>query len=253
MLLVMTRAGSSAARVVALVMTATVLVACGASPLSIGPSGIDGLTIPTPSPDPADFTDGVDNPWFPLVPGTVWTYRRDTTTRSDVVRAVVLPGSRDIDGVATTALQWQASGHGDRMPVVTRWYAEDRAGNVWWFGQEVRRPGLLVDPLARRSWLAGRDGAEPGLVLAARPRVGDGYANAIAPGVLERRSTVVSLTATVATPGQTYRDVLLTRDQGTQDPTLVEESFYVRGIGLVAEQTTRAAVTNLSLVRVRRV
>ena len=41
---------------------------------TIGPSGVDGLTIPTPTPDPADFVDVVDNPWLPLVADSVWTY-----------------------------------------------------------------------------------------------------------------------------------------------------------------------------------
>src|SRR5215470_10129063 len=78
------------------------LGACGASPTSLGSSGIDGLTIPTPSPDPADFTDRVDNPWFPLTPGTVWTYRLDSTASTRGLVAVVLPGHREIAGVATT-------------------------------------------------------------------------------------------------------------------------------------------------------
>src|SRR4051794_10018787 len=165
-------AGSTA---VAALLGATLvglLGACGASPTPLGPSGVDGLTIPTPSPDPADFRDGVDNAWFPLAPGTVWTYRRDTATRSATVVAAVMPATREIAGVATTGVRWQVPRPGRRVTVLVRWYAEDRAGNVWWFGQEVRR-GLLVDDLARRSWVAGEDGAEAGLVLSADPRVGD--------------------------------------------------------------------------------
>jgi len=227
-----------------------VLGACGASPRSLGPSGIDGLTIPTPSPDPADFGDRVDNPWFPLVPGTEWTYRHDTTTRSTGVVAAVLPGHREIAGVATTGVRWQVPRHGRRVTVLVRWYAEDHAGNVWWFGQDVRR-GSVVDDLARRSWAAGVDGAQAGLVLSADPRVGDGYANAEAPGVVERRSTVVSLTATVATPHTTYRDTVLTRDLSTLEPTRVTQSFFARDVGLVAQQTTGATTSDLTLLRVR--
>ncbi|MFC6344343.1 hypothetical protein ACFP8W_20335, partial [Nocardioides hankookensis] len=50
------------------------LAACGSASVSSPPSGIDELTIPTPSPDPHDFVDGVDNPWLPLPPGRTWTY-----------------------------------------------------------------------------------------------------------------------------------------------------------------------------------
>ena len=247
----MARAAIRVVRAAALAATTALLVACGASPRPLGPSGIDGLTIPTPSPDPADFGDGVDNPWFPLAPGTVWTYRRDAATADVGLVAGVLPEHREIAGVATTGVRWQVARHGRRVTVLVRWYAEDRAGNVWWFGQDVRR-GPLVDDLARRSWAAGQDGAEAGLVVSADPRVGDGYVNAAAPGLVERRSTVVSLTATLSTPNDTYRDTVLTRDLSSLEPTQTTDSYYARGIGLVAQQKTGVRTSDLTLLRVSR-
>lgn len=251
----MTRAAARAVRAtawgVALGLTAAVLAACGASPAPLGVTGVDGLTIPTPSPDPADFVAGVDNPWFPLAPGTTWTYRRSTPYGSETLFATALTRPYEIAGVATTAVRWQAVRHGHRRTLVVRWYAQDDAGNVWWFGQEVHRAAPQVDPLARRSWRAGVDDARAGLVLSAVPREGDGYANASAPGVVDRRSTVVSLTASVATPGRTYRDAVLTRDTSTLQPTMAEQTFFVRGIGMVAQQTSDATTSDLALVRVR--
>src|SRR4051794_13282845 len=247
----MTRAAVRVAR--AAVLTApliALLMACGASPRTLGPSGVDGLTIPTPSPDPADFRDGVENPWFPLAQGTVWTYRRDTETSREGVLASVVPRPREIAGVATTGVRWEVPRHGRRVTVLVRWYAEDNAGNVWWFGQDVRRTPT-IDELARRSWTAGEGGAEAGLVMAADPRVGDGYANAAAPRVVDRRSTVVSLTATIATPDRTYRDTVLTRDLSSLQPIQTTQSFYARDIGLVAQQTSGATTSDLTLLRVR--
>jgi hypothetical protein len=218
----------------------------------VGASGVDGLTIPTPSPDPADFGEHVDNPWFPLVPGTTWTYRRYTPYGSHVLTATVLPHPRPIAGVPTTAVRWQVDRHGREVTVALRWYAQDRSGNVWWFGQRVGRTGATVDPLVRRSWQAGHAGARAGLVLSAVPRVGDGYTNALVPGVLERRSTVVSLTASAATPRRTYRDAVLTRDASDQRPTLTELTFFVRGIGMVAQQASDATTSDLTLEAVHR-
>src|SRR3954452_23003467 len=101
----MTREGVRVARATVLAaLLAAPLTACGASPTTLGPSGVDGLTIPTPSPDPADFGDGVANPWFPLAAGTVWTYRRDTTGTTGFV-ARVLAQHREIAGVATTGVR----------------------------------------------------------------------------------------------------------------------------------------------------
>ncbi|MBO0847357.1 MAG: hypothetical protein J2P22_18305, partial [Nocardioides sp.] len=175
-----------------------------------------------------------------------------TPTRSGRVIATVLPGHREIAGVATTGVRWEVPQHGRNVTVVTRWYAEDVAGNVWWFGQDVRRRALLVDELATRSFIAGENGAEAGLVLAAKSRVGDGYFNAHAPGIVERRSTVLSVNARVTTPNGTYVGVVLTRDASNLQPTEVAESSFARGVGLAAMETTGTTTSDLSLTRVRR-
>src|SRR5207344_2895483 len=96
--------------------------------------------------------------------------------------------------------------------LAVRWYAEDTAGNVWWFGQRVARRGPHVDLLATRSWTAGREGAQAGLLVSAAPRVGDGYLTGYQPHVVESRSTVVSIDATVALPTHDYRGTVATRD-----------------------------------------
>lgn len=231
--------------------SAGALAACGASPAAVGPTGIDGLVIPTPSPDPADFGGNAANPWFPLAAGTRWTYRQYLPDGYRVLVATVLPGSRRIAGVEATPVRWQSVSGRRTRTLLVRWYAVDRAGDVWWLGQRVvGRRGL--DPLARRSWLAGVHGAEAGLVLSGHPRAGDGYYNARRPLVVERRSTVESLDATVSTPQRTYRHTIGTRDLSSLAPLHVVLSYYARGLGLVAQQDTRAVSTSLTLVGMSR-
>jgi hypothetical protein len=234
------------------VLAAVILTACGASPATQPPSGIDGLTIPTPSPTPTDFVARVDNPWLPLVPGTRWTYRRYSATGGETLVATVLDRPHPVAGVDTTAVRWEVRRPSGRTtPLAVRWYAQDTAGNVWWFGQRLTRLGRDLDALATRSWQAGRAGAQAGLIMAASPRMGDGYANAYARGVVERRSTVLSLTATASVPARTYHDAVLTRDVSRIEPIHVARSYYALGVGLVAQQTVSTTTSELFLVRRR--
>jgi hypothetical protein len=159
---------------------------CGTFAQSYDPTGVDGLTIPTPSPDPADFVSTVDNPWLPLRSGTTLTYTLTSPQVAAATRTVtVLPGRVDVAGVATTAVRSSTSGGtgGGAAPggETTDYYAQDTRGNVWWFGHRA----------STGSWRAGQGGAEAGLAMAARPRHGDGYRTGYLAGVMEDVATVV--------------------------------------------------------------
>ena len=135
-------------------------------------TGVDELVVPTPSPDPADFVAEVDNPWFVL----------DEATYADADGAAVereVEAGPSVLGVATTAVTLDGA---------TDLYAQDAAGNVWWFGHE---------DAGTTGWEAGVDGAEAGLVMAAKPRRGDGYRLAEVPGEDLRAEVVEVDDATV--------------------------------------------------------
>src|SRR6478735_10305403 len=66
--------------------------------------GINGLVIPTPTPSPDDFVEGVDNPWLALAPGTRWTYdvAEDAGTRGRI-DVEVQDGTVPVAGLEATA------------------------------------------------------------------------------------------------------------------------------------------------------
>lgn len=192
-----------------MVAAAVLLSGCGTGAESYPPSGIDGLTIPTPSPDPADFVTRITNPWLELTPGRVATYDVKRSGRPDATRTVtVLPGTVTVAGVRATAVRDQVTGPGIAT-TRTDYYAQDRAGNVWWLGQA----GL---------WQAGREGARAGLLVTAVPRLGDGYRAAYEKGVVEDVITVAQA-----------RPILTLERTSALEPGGATWDTYRKGVGLV--------------------
>lgn len=194
-----------------------VLAGCGSAPSKSPPQGVDGLEIPTPSPDPLDFGDGVDNPWLPLEPGTTWTYQRRGVA-TGTLTVTVTDETRLVEGVSTTVVEEYADGD-----ISQRLYAQDDAGNVWLFGETSED----------MTWEAGVDGAQAGIAMLATPRVGDGYREELAEGSVEDVAEVVARDAEVDIDLGTFAEVLLIEQTSTLDPGASARSFYVEGVGLV--------------------
>src|ERR671930_1646376 len=120
-------------------------------------------------PTPSRFAHGVTNPWFPLRPGTTLTYRgvKDGKPSRDVVH--VTGATRRIAGVVCTAVSDRLYLSGRLEERTTDWYAQDKTGNVWYFGEataELDRAGHVTSTEGR--WLAGRNGARAGIYMPAR-------------------------------------------------------------------------------------
>ena len=153
---------------------------------------------PAAGPNPRDFVARVDNPWFPLLPGTTFVYRgvKDGKTARDVV--TVTHATRTIQGVRSTAVADRLYLAGRLEERTTDWYAQDRRGNVWYFGEatgELDRAGHVTS--TEGSWLAGRNGAKAGIYMTARPTVGQSRLQEYYKGHAEDHFAVVSLRARV--------------------------------------------------------
>jgi hypothetical protein len=229
---------------VAALATVLAVTGCGAAgeanPQKYPPSGVDELVIPTPSPDPDDYVAGVDNPWLPLAPGTVWGY--DVSDGRATDREVrVEEGTVTIAGVPCVVVRTTSTSAGGRVvDEGEAYYAQDTAGNVWLFGEER----------ADRSWRAGEDDAEAGLAMPATPRVGDGFLRQRAPGVADS-STVLAVDAERTVPAGTFADLVLMEDRPTIGDDLdTVERAYARGTGLVQEVTTLGGTGRADLVSV---
>jgi hypothetical protein len=204
----------------ALVASCTlVATSCGGvgQPAPYDATGVDGLVIPTPSPDPADFRDEVDNPWFPLRPGDTKRYVvEEAGDQVGTVRTEVLGLSR-VAGLDATAVRTTTRLDGREQPVVTRYFAQDEAGNVWLVGEDS----------TEREWRAAEDGAEAGLAMPAEPRIGDGWVRARVPGTDEQTVLVVE-PGVAPSDGVTPDTVWTIEDDGIRT-----RNVYAADLGLV--------------------
>jgi hypothetical protein len=186
---------------------------------------------------PKHFAAEIDNPWFPLKPGTTYVYRgvKDGKPSREVLEVTHL--TKTIHGVRTSVLHdnlYLAGKLGERT---TDWYAQDADGNVWYFGEataELNPKGRVTS--TEGSWQAGRDGAEAGIYMPAKPKLGESFRQEFYKGHAEDHFRVLRLSARVRVPYVSSRDALLTTEWTPLEPGVIDHKLYVRGIGTVKEQ-----------------
>jgi hypothetical protein len=201
----------------------------------------------------AAFVRGVDNPWFPLRPGTEYVYEgtKDGKASRDIV--AVTSETTTVDGVRCTVVRDRLYLGGRLAERTTDWYAQDVAGNVWYFGEataELDVQGKVTT--TEGSWRAGVHGAEAGIQMPARPRVGQRFRQEYDRGNAEDRFEVLSLSATARTPAVSSGHALLTKEWTRLEPGVIDHKLYVRGIGTVVEEAVKGGAERAVLVSVRR-
>jgi hypothetical protein len=183
--------------------------------------------------DPAHFSARIDNRRWPMRVGSRWVYRvtdsADGSVKRDVIE--VTPRTKMIaDGIRARVVSDVVREHGKPTEVTKDWYAQDRRGNVWYFGEHTiaYEHGRPVD---NGSWEAGVGGAMPGVALPAKPRVGLTYREEYSKGVAQDQSRVLSLNQQAEVPAGHYTHVLMTEDFSPIEPKVSELKFYARGSG----------------------
>ncbi|HEX6010848.1 MAG TPA: hypothetical protein VFY87_03395, partial [Geminicoccaceae bacterium] len=159
--------------------------------------------------------------------------------------------TEEILGVRCTVVQDTVTLDGVLVEDTTDWFAQDRLGNVWYFEEIARNyeNGDLAN--LDGSWRAGVDGAQPGIVMRARPRAGEVYRQEFRLGDAEDLAQVLSLSGDAAVPAASCGDCVVTRDFTPLEPDLVERKFYAPGIGLILEVDLETG-ERVELVEIRR-
>jgi hypothetical protein len=199
-----------------------------------------------PSINPVDFVAGVDNPLFPLVPGTRYVYQGGEET----TEVTVTNDTERILGVTTIVVRDVVSVGGEIIEDTYDWYAQDKAGDVWYLGEDTKEyeNGQLVS--TKGSWEAGVDGAKPGIIMhATQPTIGAPYRQEYYACKAEDWAEVVSLNESVTVPYGSFDNCLQTREFTPLEPGVSEYKYYAPGIGVMLEVDVQSG-TRMELIEV---
>jgi hypothetical protein len=186
--------------------------------------------------NPTEFTHLITNKYYPLRPGMKAIYEEKSEQGRKRVEIEVTGETKKVMGVTALVVldrEWL----NEELHEETRdWVAQDKEGNVWYFGEAVGNyeDGKLVSDDG--SWEAGVDGAKPGILMLANPKVGDTYRQEYYPSKAEDMGTVVAVGKKVVVPQGVFEDCVQIRDWSRIKEGDTEHKYYCAGAGMVLEE-----------------
>ena len=196
------------------------------------------------------FSAHITNPWFPLKPGSRYVYKdfesglkgRDVVTVTDRVRT--------IQGAPSVAVKDNLYLHGKLRERTTDYYTQAGNGTVWYYGEstaELDKHGHVTG--REGTWLAGKDGAKPGIFMPLHPRVGQSFRQEFLKGQAEDHFKVIAVFRSVGSGRPTG---IVTKEWSPLEKGVLDHKAYTRGIGNVYEQTQKGPNEHAELISLRR-
>ena len=201
-------------RSIAVASAVLVLAACGGGGSKSTSSSAPALPQGTKPVqlDPADFSTNIDNPYWPMRPGSHWVYREVENGEAQRVDVTVTNRTKTLHGIEARVVHDRVSQHGETVEYEN--------------GKLKTKEG---------SWAYGVDGAQPGVVVPASPKQGMSYREEYYAGHAEDAAAVLNIGSQVQVPFGRFQDAMLTRNFSTIEPTVEEMKLYAKGVGPVME------------------
>jgi len=182
---------------------------------------------------PNDFVATIDNPYFPLKPGTTFIYEGQTAAGFEHSEFAVTHNTKLILGVTCVEVRDSVFTDGVLTEDTLDWFAQDKDGNVWYFGENTHElEGGLITTIDG-TFIAGINGDKPGIIMKAHPAVGDFYRQEFSLSNAEDFAETLSVNESVTVRAGSFSNCLRSQETTPLETDLLEHKFYAPGVGNV--------------------
>jgi len=204
----------------------------------------------SPTIDPNDFTTNIDNVFFSWPIGKKMIYEGQTADGLERTEITIPGDTKVVMGVRTLVYRDKVWVNNELVEDTRDYIAQDHLGNVWYFGEDVDNydNGQLADHDG--SWLAGTNGALPGIWIKVNPQPNNSYRQEYLPGIAEDMVSVIGVNETATSTYGSFSNCVKTYDWTALDTASQEHKYYCPGVrGLVRiENLTHGKVMTLKAV-----
>jgi hypothetical protein len=226
-------------------------IACGLA-LAAGNGAPERDRAYHPEIDPANFSENVNHPYFTLKPGTTYVYKSSDVEDGEINKVTVTSETKKVMGVTTRVVLDEVWEKGKKFEQTYDSYAQDKDGNVWYFGEDSKEFKIGGAVSTKGSWEAGVNGAQPGIIMPANSQPGQPYWQEYKKGEAEDMGQIIGVKETVKTPAGTFENCVKTKDWSALEKGADEHKYYAKEVGNVVLETENGDKKRVELVEVKR-
>lgn len=184
-----------------------------------------------PQINPKDFVQGLSNKYFSFTQDKIFVYEGRTEEGIERTEVYATGETKRVMGVNAAVVRDRVWLNNELVEDTKDWFAQDKYENVWYFGEDSKEIVKGRVASTKGSWEAGINGAKPGIIMKANPKVGDSYRQEYYKDEAEDMAEVVSLGVNIKVKYGSFSDCVQIKEWNPLEQDSDEYKYYCPGIG----------------------